>query len=140
MSGPWHPTGRGRVSARSPSALACCDRCNFVYNLSDLRWQWFWAGMKLQNSQLLVCRTCYDEPNQQLRTIIIPPDPLPVFNPRPERYTSEVPSYMAEESSTFAGIDLTTEDGVNLIMEIQDVPSPTPELPVIYPLVPGPYS
>jgi hypothetical protein len=96
--------------------------------------------MKLQNIRLLVCSHCYDTPNQQLRTIIIPPDPLPVFNPRPERYVSEVPSYMAEESSTFAGIDLTTEDGKNLIHEIQDVPTPSPELPVIYPLVPGPYS
>ena len=65
---------------------------------------------------------------------------MPVFNPRPERYSTLVPSFMATESSTFAGDDITTEDGVNLIHEIQDTPTPSPELPVIYPLVPGPYS
>ena len=140
MSGPWHPTGRARVSARRPSALGICDRCQGTYNLIDLRWQWFWAGMNLQNSQLLVCNGCYDEPNQQLRTIIIPPDPLPVFNPRPERYSTIVPSFIATESSIFAGDDITTESGQTLIHEIQDTPTPTPQLPVIYPLVPGPYS
>lgn len=96
--------------------------------------------MHLQNIRLLVCSHCYDTPNQQLRTIILPPDPLPVFNPRPEQYSTIVPSFMATESSTFAGTDLTTEDGVNLIHEIQDTPTPTPQLPVIYPLVPGPFS
>ena len=99
-----------------------------------------WAGVKLQTFNMLVCRTCWDRPQEQLRTIIIPPDPIPVLNPRPERYTTIVPSFMATESSTFAGDDLTTENGVNLIMEIQDTPTPSPELPVIYPLVPGPYS
>jgi hypothetical protein len=138
--GAWHPSGRAKVSARSPRALGVCDSCGFTYNLVDLRPRQQWTGMKIQTFNQLVCRTCWDIPQPQLRTIIIPPDPIPVYNPRPERYTSEVPSYMAEESSTFAGIDLTTEDGKNLIHEIQDVPSPTPELPVIYPLVPGPYS
>ena len=140
MSGPWHPTGKARVSARSPSALAICDRCQGTYNLVDLHWQWAWAGMKLQNIRLLVCSRCLDEPNQQLRTIIIPPDPIPVFNPRPERYTTIVPSFVATESTTFAGDDITTEAGDTLIHEIQDLPTPSPELPVIYPLVPGPYS
>ncbi len=138
--GAWHPSGRARVSAKSPTAFGVCDRCNFQYNLCDLRWQYQWAGMHLQNIRLLVCWRCEDTPNQQLRTIILPPDPLPVSNPRPQRYTVTVPSYMAAESVTFAGTDLTTEDGVNLIWEIQDTPTPSPELPVIYPLVPGPFS
>ena len=96
--------------------------------------------MHLQNIRLLVCKPCYDTPNQQLRTIILPPDPLPVFNPRPQRYTVTVPSYMATESVTFAGTDLTTEDGVNIIWEIEVTPTPDPNLPAIYPLVPGPFS
>lgn len=138
--GVWHPSGRARVSARSPQALAVCDNCQFTYNLIDLRPRVQWVGVKLQTYNMLVCRTCWDKPQEQLRTIIIPPDPMPVFNPRPERYTTIVPSFIATESSIFAGNDLTTEDGVNLIHEIQVVPSPTPQLPAIYPLVPGPYS
>ena len=138
--GTWHPSGRARVSARSPRALGICQRCEFTYNLVDLRPVVQWAGVKLQTYDILVCSRCWDTPQEQLRTIIIPPDPMPVYNPRPERYSTIVPSFIATESSIFAGNDLTTEDGVNLIHEIQDVPSPTPELPVIYPLVPGPYS
>lgn len=136
----WHPSGRARVSARRPQALGICQRCEFTYNLVDLRPVVQWAGVKLQTYDILVCRACFDRPQEQLRTIIIPPDPMPVFNPRPERYTTIVPSFIATESSTFAGNDLTTEDGVNLIHEIQVVPSPTPQLPAIYPLVPGPFS
>ncbi len=137
---PWHQNGRARVSARRPEAKAICDACGFMYSLADLRQRVQWAGVKLQTFNMLVCSRCWDTPQEQLRTIIIPPDPLPVFNPRPERYTTIVPSFVATESSIFAGDDLTTEDGVNLIMEIQDTPTPSPELPVIYPLVPGPFS
>jgi len=138
--GAWHPSGQARVSARSPQALACCDMCQRQFNLIDLQWQFQWAGTKLQNLRRLVCRPCLDVPQEQLRTIIIPADPVPVFNPRPQRYSVIVPSFIATESDTFAGNDLTTEDGVNLIHEIQCTPTPTPELPVIYPLVPGPFS
>ena len=98
-----------------------------------------WAGVKLQTYDILVCSQCWDTPQEQLRVIIIPPDPMPVLNPRPERYTTIVPSFIATESSTFAGDDITTEDGRGLIHEIGDTPTPSPELPVIYPLVPGVY-
>ena len=137
--GAWHPSGRATVSARSPSALAICDACGFTYNLKDLRPRVQWAGAKLQTFNMLVCRTCWDVPQEQLRTIIIPADPLPVYNPRPERYTTIVPSFIATESSTFAGDDITTEAGQGLIHEIGDTPTPSPELPVIYPAVPGVY-
>lgn len=136
---PWHQNGRARISARSPVAKGICDRCQFMFSLSDLKWQYQWQGVTLQNIRLLVCDHCYDSPQENLRTIVLPADPIPVFNPRPERYSTIVPSFMATESSTFAGDDITTEAGDTIIMEIQDVPSPNPEQPVIYPLVPGPY-
>jgi len=34
----------------------------------------------------LVCKSCLDVPQEQLRTIILPPDPVPISNPRPENY------------------------------------------------------
>jgi hypothetical protein len=52
------------------------------YNHYRLRWQMDWAGASLVNKRLLVCDTCYDEPQQQLRAIVIPADPVPVINPR----------------------------------------------------------
>tara|TARA_R110000822_G_scaffold143954_10_gene282533 strand:+ start:3534 stop:4172 length:639 start_codon:yes stop_codon:yes gene_type:complete len=52
----------------------------------NLRWQYDWAGASLINKRILVCNTCYDEPQQQLRAIIIPADPTPIVNPRVEPY------------------------------------------------------
>lgn len=79
-------TGRAAVSLRKPRAHAICDRCGFRYNHDQLAWQFQWQGPKLQNIRLLVCRTCMDVPQVQLRTIILPPDPVPIENPRPEAY------------------------------------------------------
>jgi hypothetical protein len=42
--------------------------------------------MQMQNLQLLVCEYCEDEPQRQLGTIILPPDPVAVLNARPENY------------------------------------------------------
>lgn len=79
-------SGRARTSARNPQAFGVCDRCALWYNHSMLRWQYDWAGASLINKRLLVCDTCYDEPQQQLRSIIIPADPVPILNPRTEPY------------------------------------------------------
>ena len=79
-------SGRARTSARNPQAFAVCDRCAIWSNHVDLRWQYDWAGASLINKRILVCNTCYDEPQQQLRAIIIPADPTPIINPRVEPY------------------------------------------------------
>lgn len=121
------------MSARGPRAQGCCDRCGFTYTHSTLSWDYQWSGVKLQNLRLLVCKTCLDAPQIQLKTIIIPADPLPVLNPRPEQYAVTVPSFVATESSTFAGSDITTESGDNLIWEIEDTPLPDPNNPALYP-------
>lgn len=80
------PHGRAKVSTRSPEAFAICDGCGFLYNHSELRFQFQWAGNKLVNLRQLVCRRCNDIPQTQLRAIIIPADPMPVMNPRPQNY------------------------------------------------------
>lgn len=79
-------SGRASTSATNPRAFAVCDRCAFWYNHHQLRWQYDWAGASLINKRILVCDTCYDEPQQQLRAIIIPADPVPIVNPRVEPY------------------------------------------------------
>lgn len=79
-------SGRARVSSRNPQAFGVCDRCAMWYNHADLRWQMDWAGASLINKRILVCDTCYDEPQQQLRAIALPADPVPIINPRTEPY------------------------------------------------------
>ena len=78
--------GRARINPSAPEAVGVCDRCGALYNLLDLRFQFDWAGTAMINRQLRVCPTCYDTPQQQLRAIVLPPDPPPVWQPRPEPY------------------------------------------------------
>ena len=80
--------GRARTSARSPQAHAICDRCGFRYNHVALRWQFDWAGASLINKRLLVCNPCYDTPQEQLRAIIVPADPMPIINPRVQNFVT----------------------------------------------------
>lgn len=82
------PHGRAKVSTRNPQAFAICDNCGFLFNHSQLMWQWEWAGNKLINQRQLVCYRCSDIPNQQLRAIVIPADPIPIQNPRVQNYTA----------------------------------------------------
>ncbi len=77
---------RAAVSRSRPRAHAICDRCGFRYNHDELQWQHQWTGAKLQNLRILVCRSCLDIPQEQLRTIILPADPVPIKDPRPENY------------------------------------------------------
>lgn len=89
------------VDPESPESFQQCDRCGFWRNRSDLTWQSEWGGMNLFSTGSLVCyERCFDTPNQQLRTIILPPDPPPIIN-------SRVPNYDYEEQTAkilqFAG-------------------------------------
>jgi len=80
-------SGRARTSSRSPQAHAICDRCGYRWNFVDLRWQLDWRGAALQNLRVLVCRRCEDTPQEQLRSIILPQDPVPIINARPEYFS-----------------------------------------------------
>lgn len=81
-------SGRARTSSRNPQAHAICDRCGFRYNHVNLKWQYDWAGASLINKRILVCETCYDNPQEQLRAIIIPADPMPIINPRVQDFAN----------------------------------------------------
>lgn len=80
------------VDPTNPEGAGVCDRCGRWYNLCTLTWQDQWAGTHLYNIQALVCRECYDVPQEQLRTIILPPDPPPLLN-------SRVPDFAYEEQT-----------------------------------------
>lgn len=58
-----------------------------MWNLDRLQWQWDWQqGPRLKNLRILVCPDCYDKPQENGRTIVLPPDPIPIKNARPENY------------------------------------------------------
>ena len=78
---------RYEVNPESPRAKAVCDRCGQTWQHVQLRWQFDWIGPRLQNLRFLVCPECYDKPQPNVRTIVIPADPIPIQNPRPENYT-----------------------------------------------------
>lgn len=40
------------------------------------------------NKRILVCDRCYDEPQEQLRSIVIPADPMPIINPRVQDFVT----------------------------------------------------
>lgn len=105
------PHGRAKVSTKNPEAFAICDNCGFQYNHSELRWQFQWAGNKLVNLRQLVCRRCNDLPQNQLRAIVLPADPMPIMNPR-------VPNYPLAET------DYRTTSGQNTVDPTTGIPIP----------------
>lgn len=104
----WRPHGRARLNARAPSAAGICDRCGLLYTHRDLRWQYDWAGARLQNLKILVCQHCLDDPQEQLRAKILSPDPLPIYNARPEPFT--VTGFSYQESNILCMPSLSAGD------------------------------
>ena len=92
------PHGRARVDPSSPRAFATCDRCGFLYNRHDLGRQFEWSGPKLQDQGILVCDVCLDRPQEQFRTIVLPPDPVSISDPRPESYFIDETNFRVSES------------------------------------------
>jgi hypothetical protein len=86
-------SGRASTSSRNPQAFAVCDRCGIWYNHVALQWQYDWAGASLINKRLLVCRPCLDVPQQQLRAIVIPADPVPINQPRLQDFVNAETNY-----------------------------------------------
>lgn len=52
-----------------------------------MQWQYEWRGNSIQNTRVLVHEDELDIPQRQLGTLVIPPDPIPIMNARPENYT-----------------------------------------------------
>lgn len=86
-------SGRAKTSATNPQAHAICDRCGFRYNHAELKWQYDWRGAMIQNIRILVCDTCYDTPQEQLRSIVVPADPTPIVNARVQDFAAAESNY-----------------------------------------------
>ncbi len=85
-----------------------------IGNHDNMVWQHDWRGTSLVNLRILVHPDELDEPQRQLGTIILPPDPPSIMNARPEgyaidevsseNYTAEngVDEYVTEDSAVIA--------------------------------------
>lgn len=109
----WRFHGQARVNPTNPQAFAICDRCSRLFNLVDLQWQFQFAGPHLQNLRLLVCDSCLDVPQPQLKPRILPPDPLPVMNARPENFLIDDYDYRVTEDDDIRVV----EDGTPRVVE-----------------------
>lgn len=100
----WRYHGRADVDPTNPHAFAICDRCGFLFNHVHLNWQYQWVGPQMQNLRLLVCERCMDTPQEQLRTIILPPDPLPIWNSRPQQHApAEIDHLVGQNGARITG-------------------------------------
>lgn len=71
------------IDPNNPQALGICDYTGFVHLRKDLVKQMQWAGDALVWTGLYVGKDYLDKPDPQLRTPILPVDPVPVKEPRP---------------------------------------------------------
>lgn len=78
---------RAEVDSTNPRAWATSDRNGHIGNFHRMQWQHDWAGSSIINKHILVHEDELDEPQRQLGTLIIPPDPMPLTNARPEPYS-----------------------------------------------------
>ena len=102
-----HPR-RAQVDSNNPRAWGTDDRSGFLGNQENLQWQYDWAGTSLINKRILVYPDMLDKPQRQLGTIILPPDPLPIQNARPEPYAIDEYSpatYVTEDGLLYYGTE-----------------------------------
>lgn len=107
------PHGRALVNPTSPRAFGACDRCGFLYNHHKLRFQFDFAGPVLQNLRFLVCDTCYDIPQEQKKPVLLPPDPIPINNARPEPYAQDETDWRVTQD----GAIRVTQDGTLRVVQ-----------------------
>lgn len=94
-----------QVNPDNLDSFAVCDRCGKLMNHSDLQFQYDWAGTELINLGIMVGPECYDKPFEPRRVIILPPDPVPIENPRPATWAIQ------EQQNVYTGVDGVTYSG-----------------------------
>ena len=81
-----HPR-RAQVDPQRPMGWGTSDRNGHLGNLYKMKFQHDWRGSQIINTRVLVHEDELDIPQRQLGTLVIPPDPLPLINARPENYS-----------------------------------------------------
>ena len=100
-------TGHAKVNAKNPDPFFVCDRCGQWWNRSKAQWDEQYAGKSLINRRFLVCPTCKDIPQSQLKSLTLPPDPMPLKDVREEPFTADETGNVTAVGGTY----VTTEGG-----------------------------
>ncbi len=79
-------SGRARTNPTHPEAFSVCQRCGIWHNRAVLRNQMEWRGAALMPTYIFVCPECWDTPQEQLRAVVVPADPVPVLMPFVEAF------------------------------------------------------
>lgn len=83
----YRPHGKyTRIDPSNPTARGVCDYTGFWFNRTDLVRQMEWRGNSLEWTGFYVGRPFLDVPNEQNRPPILPPDPVPIKEPRTLKY------------------------------------------------------
>jgi hypothetical protein len=114
--------GRARVSPLAPEAFGVCDECGVWYNRRDLTKNMEFSGRSLIWTGGYVCKTCNDTPNAQLLTPILPPDPRPIREPRPENFINA----RRQMGFTFLVLTLAPGDAASILTQIGRLVPPMP--------------
>ena len=101
----WRPHPKNAVTDPHAGPWATCQGCGFQWNLPRLKEQREWAGFTLISKNLLKCPTCIDIPQEQLRALVLPPDPDPFPHARPEQYAIDEGLNAAFTASIALGTD-----------------------------------
>ena len=77
---------------------------------------------------MLVCDPCYDTPQNQLRAIILPADPMPIVNPRTEQFAQDETDFVVENKTNsidpitgltvYNPVNIVTQTGVNVTTQV----------------------
>ena len=77
---------------------------------------------------MLVCDPCYDTPQNQLRAIILPADPMPIVNPRTEQFAQDETDFVVENGTNsidpitgltvYNPVNIVTQTGVNVTTQV----------------------
>lgn len=81
-----HPR-RTHVNPSDPRAWGTSDQNGMIGQHNKMKWQHEWRGNKIVNLRILVHEDELDKPQRQLGNLVLPADPLPIYNARPENYT-----------------------------------------------------
>jgi hypothetical protein len=87
MSWRWH--SRYTPDPYAPRGRGMCDRCNQIWLLGELQYQYEYRGDILFNTRFRVCPPCIDKPYEGNRPVKLPPDPRPLLDPRVEPLAME---------------------------------------------------
>ncbi len=115
------------IDPNDPKAVGVCDGCGWWIQHSQLKKQLEYRGGSTPVwNGFLVCSKCYDVPNEapQFKRLVLPPDPVPVLNPRVEQATNSGFGYWVLETGEYVN---TLDDSLTWGGEyVQTIPNSSP--------------